>query len=498
MLIISYRDEERLGLQQVLDACRCYSPQGRQLKAKRTFYTPADRDLLEKEFESIESIIVFLNDHPQDVRRAAVTLGRFRDLQGTLAGLEKNRLLEVTELFEIKQALRLFRELSVLAPLLRAASVDIIAMPEAESLLDPSDQKTSGFYLYDEYSQHLAELRKRRSSIEREMESGDTRKRELLFEERARIVADEEREEVAVRVRLTDALTVHLEALKANFSAVGVLDFRLARAVLAADWGACKPSLLAEGDSAILENMSHPVVAEDLQKRGAAFVRQTVMLPQGTTVLSGPNMGGKSVALKSLTLALVLIQLGFYPPAVVSATPLYDFISYSSDHLDTTKRGLSSFGNEIVRIRDDAVRARQERGLVVMDEPCRGTNPEEATALVGALARFYGKQRGSFVMSTHYRVPDGEGIAHMRIRGIQSEALAAISADGVPSSDHDAIRRIEALMDYRLEHVDGEAPVPTDAIRIAELLGLDRDILGLLDQFNNESKQAAGQQTLQQ
>ena len=314
MLIISRRDEERLGIPQVLDACRCYSPQGRQLKAMRTFYKPSDRVALEKELDAIESLIAFINEHPRDIRRASVTLGRFRDLHGTLSGLEKSRLLEVTEFFEIKQALGLFRELSALEPLLRASSVKVTAMPEAEALLDPGDRKTSGFYIYDEYSSLLAKLRKQRVSVERRLEEGDACTRESLLAKRASIVADEEREEAAVRARLTDAFAVHLEELKANFSAVAVLDFRLARAVLADRWGAGKPSLLNEGDSATLEDMSHPVIEEDLQKRGATFVRQSVSLPQGTTVLSGPNMGGKSVALKSMTLALVLIQLDIIRP----------------------------------------------------------------------------------------------------------------------------------------------------------------------------------------
>ena len=43
-------------------------------------------------------------------------------------------------------------------------------------------------------------------------------------------------------------------------------------------------------------------------------------------------------------------------------------------------------------------------------------------------------------------------------------------------------------MDYRLEHVGGGASVPTDAIRIAELLGLDKEILALIDDVNGRDK----------
>lgn len=42
-------------------------------------------------------------------------------------------------------------------------------------------------------------------------------------------------------------------------------------------------------------------------------------------------------------------------------------------------------------------------------------------------------------------------------------------------------------MDYRIERVEGGAPVPTDAIRIAELLGLDEDILAFIDDVNGKS-----------
>ncbi len=507
MLIMTRQDEERLGLPQALEACRCQSPQGRKLKAKRVYYAPSDRESLQKEFDAIDRLKAFLHSNPQEVRQASVALGRFRDLHGTLSGLENHRLLEVTELFEIKQSLQLFRELSAMTRLLAAASVTVSSMPEAEAILDPGDRKTSGFYLYDDYSPRLAELRKQRAllekRIEKNSETSDATMREEWMAERAALVASEDAEEMSVRAMLTDAMSAHLPEMKANFEAVGVLDFRLARGVLADNWQAGKPSILETGQSAVLIDVWHPVIEAHLKKRGTSFVRQLVTVRRGSTVLSGPNMGGKSVALKSMTLALALMQLGYFPPATSASTPLYDFVSYSSDHLDTTKRGLSSFGAEIVRIRDDIARSRQKRGLVIMDEPCRGTNPEEATALVGALIKFYSRLDSSFVIATHYRAPSGENISHVRIRGIRSEDLESIVCDSTRNGDirsedlntarlketsepdQQAIRRIEALMDYRLEEVDGHSPVPTEAIRIAALLGLDKDVLALMEDIGD-------------
>lgn len=506
MLMMSRQDEERLGLPQVLEACGCRSPQGRKLKAERRYYAPSERALLEKEFDAIDRLVAVLRSDPRIIRRAFAALGRFRDLKATLSGLENGRLLEVTEFFEIKQALGLFRELAEMTPLLEKASVVVAPIPRAEALLDPGGRQTSGFYLYDEYSPRLAELRKERALLEKRLEkqtgSPEASAREERLAERAALVAAEDAEETAVRARLTDQLQEHLEALRENFRAVGVLDFRLARAVLADEWQAGKPVLLDEGEPARLTRLYHPVMEAYLKERGTAFVRQSITIRRGTTVISGPNMGGKSVALKSVTLALALLHLGYFPPASYAAAPLYDFISYHSDYLDETRRGLSSFGAEVVRMRDDIARSRQAHGLVVMDEPCRGTNPEEATALVGALARFYSALRGSLVCATHYRVPAGEGVAHVRIRGIRPEALATFdpscagdgnvsllsaeqnSGDAAPActSDQLAISRIEALMDYRLEEVDGQSPVPADALRIAEMLGLDREVLALIEE----------------
>lgn len=465
MLIVRQEDRARLGLDDALEACRCHSPQGRRLKMARRFHGPDDRAALEATFDAIERLVVWVVNAPRDVRRVAGILSHFRDVHQTVTGLSEGRLLDVTEL------------------------------EAAEATLDPSGVGTQGFYVYDQYSPELSALRADRSRIERAMAKADAALRAELLDERARLIEAEDAEETRVRGAICETLRPFAETMSENFRAVGILDFRLARAVLAVEWKAPRPRILATGEPCVLEACWHPVIADALEARGATYARQTMTLPQGTTVLSGPNMGGKSVTLKAVTLALTLIHMGYFPPAASAETPLFDFISYASDHVDTTRKGLSSFGAEVVRMRDDATRAKRSPGLVVMDEPCRGTNPEEATALIAAICRFYARQSGSLLVATHYRTPAGDRIQHVRIRGIRlEEALAEARTDqGGERSDEAAIRHIEHMMDYTLDVVDGAHPVPTDAIRIATWLGLDEDILDLIERPSKDDKEASWQ-----
>ncbi len=480
MLIASRQDRERLGLAQALEACRCYSPQGRRLKAAYRYYSPEEKGLLEAELTAIDRLSDFVKNKKAELLDIQGLLAHLRDLRGSLAGLKKGRLLDITELFELKQTARLIRKLADHQVPAEKAGVTLKALPELESLLDPSGLGTSGFYLYDDYSPRLAQVRRERSLLENRLEGG-LGDRPALLAERRRLIEEEEKEEGIVRRRLCEAIRPYEVPLQENLDQAGQLDFRLAKAGLALHWGASRPILLEAGERAILEEFHHPVIEGHLLARGGVYVRQTLAVEKGSTVLSGPNMGGKSVTLKALTLSLVLLHLGYFPPAAYLASPLFDFVSYSSDHLDTTKRGLSSFASEMVSLRDLVDRSRKARGFLVIDEPCRGTNPREATALIGALCRFFARGPGSLVLATHYPIPAGDGIRHIRIKGIQEEALRAVLGAGPRQvTDPEAIRRIEALMDYSLEAVEGDALPQEGAIRLARWLGMDEEVLDLL------------------
>jgi dsDNA-specific endonuclease/ATPase MutS2 len=481
MLFMSRQDRERLNLTEVLLACDCRSPQGRRLKAAHHYYGPGEREALEKELSTIETLVDFCHRHPKELQDALGLLTHFRDLRGTVAGLEKRRLLDVTELFEIKQAIRLLRKLSEIPYLFEKTGLTIKPLKEIESLLDPKGQGTSGFYLYDEYSEKLAALRQERATLEQQMEDRPEEAEKILTL-RAKIIRLEEKEETRVRRMLCDALTPFTPSLSENLEAVGQLDFSLAKARLAIHWGAPKPDILENGETIILVQFFHPLIEEQLLSRGSSYERQTVAIGKGSTVLSGPNMGGKSVTLKALTLSMALIHMGYFPPCDYAASPLFDSISYSSDHFDTTKKGLSSFASEIVWLREEVARQKEQYCFCVIDEPCRGTNPEEAKALVGALCRFFAKGTGCLVIATHYPTPEGPAIAHLRIRGITEEVLLSVTGGTRGQlTDEEAIRRIESLMDYSIETVEEAAPIPKGALKLSEWLGMDRDFLALVE-----------------
>lgn len=479
---MSRQDRERLGLNQALEACLCLTPQGRRLKAKHSYHGPESRPLLETELAAVENLAAFIKHHPAAVRQAEILLRSFKDLRGTLAGLARNRLLDLAELFEIKEAVALFHSLMKESALLDKAGLSLAAVRELEALLDPRGLQTSGFYLYDDYSAALASLREERRLIEEKLEEGGGTDRPALLVQRRDLVDREAAEEALVRRNLSDIISPWHKELESNFETVGLLDFRLAKAHLTLAWGASRPDLLDQGSVLVLEGFHHPVISEHLVSRGAVYQRQTLTLAPGTTVLTGANMGGKSVALKAMTLSLVLVHLGYFPPAEYAAVPLFDFISYSSDYLDTTRRGLSTLAAELVRIREDARLAREKVGLTVIDEPFRGTNPEEAGALIGALCRFYAGLTGSLVLATHYRTPQGQGIRHLRLAGlVKADLEEIIEGSGTGLGDDEAIRRIESLMDYSIEVVDGSTGPPDGAVRLARWLGLDGTILEYLE-----------------
>ncbi len=499
-VIISPELLDELGLLKVLDACQCRSPQGNSLKNTLHLYTNCSRNALQEELSAIDRLLALVKDNHPQVSEAQIQLSRLRELRGTLGRLEKGNILDDTEFFELKSAFAIFNRISSMKILLEAAGVNNDDTTLSAAILDPAGTGNPTFHIYSDYSPELAQIRLRKKELEKEIRQATGPQRKTLLTQRALLTAEEDQEEETIRRQLGLKLAEWLPQIRNNAASCAMLDFRIAKAILASRWNGCLPELVDHNSSARLQNAFHPLISAMLEKQGLSFTPISIELHKGSTVLRGANMGGKSVALRTIFLALLMTQLGYFPFCENLKTPLFDFFAFESSFEGDLHRGLSSFGLEAVQIRNHYRKSQTQQGLILMDEPCRGTNPSDATAIVQALCNVYGRSSSTFFIATHYHVRKSPGIRFYQVRGISPDVLAEMSTYrySLPMTgeyeensekaltnlsvkmnheDLTRVRKIQNLMDFQLEEIDGVHQPPSGAIKIAELLGVDEALL---------------------
>ena len=118
-------------------------------------------------------------------------------------------------------------------------------------------------------------------------------------------------------------------------------------------------------------------------------------------VISGPNTGGKTVALKTLGLAALLHQAGLRPPAETAALPVFDQVLADIGDRQSIEMSLSTFSGHVASI-VSILNAAGGRSLVLLDELASGTDPVEGSALAQALVARLAEQARLTLVTTHY------------------------------------------------------------------------------------------------
>ena len=422
--------ESPCGVRYLFDELRLQSGFARKVLLDREMMTDPDR--IEKAYAAVREYVALAASDRRRVEDLRFRLQDLRDISGTLASLREGAVLDEVEFFEIKHLAMLAQALGQEGDLERVVSI-----------LDPDGLKIGTFYLYDSYSGVLRHLR---DAVERDPD--DEQLREDLLNEEDRIKKD-----------ISALLRPYAEMLMDTLLALAEMDIAIAMALQVRELDLTFP---VSGSRTEIQGMFHPEVRAILRGKGLEFQPVDFDFDRGVpATVIGANMGGKTVALKTLCLVQYLYQFGFAVPAASATLMPFDDIRFCIGDEQDVKTGLSSFAAEMQRI-DRAVAAVEKGGrvLLLVDEPARTTNPVEGTALVAALLqRLSGKPDLALVLTTHYTVAH-EGQC-WRVKGL------------VPGSKGRA-------MDYRLVKTTSHE-VPHEALNIARELGIDEQWINMAE-----------------
>lgn len=117
-------------------------------------------------------------------------------------------------------------------------------------------------------------------------------------------------------------------------------------------------------------------------------------------IISGPNTGGKTVALKTTGLLALMAQAGLPVPAEAATLPIFQAIYADIGDAQSIESNLSSFSAHIVHV-DHIAREANEDSLVLLDELGSATDPEEGAALAVAIAGHFLERRAWCCITTH-------------------------------------------------------------------------------------------------
>jgi DNA mismatch repair protein MutS2 len=220
------------------------------------------------------------------------------------------------------------------------------------------------------------------------------------------LAREEEAEIARVLAELTEAVRARLGDLDDLVEAVAALDLIFARAHLAERMEATAPEM-GGGRGVAVRGARHPLLLAQSWEhpdRPVVPVDLEVTPERPLVVITGPNAGGKTVALKTLALHALMAQSGCHIPATEgSRLPVFARVHAIVGDEQSVAENLSTFSAFVRQVREILAEA-DDRSLVLLDELGAGTDPDEGAALAQAIVESLA-ERGALVMATTHLEP---------------------------------------------------------------------------------------------
>ena len=231
-----------------------------------------------------------------------------------------------------------------------------------------------------------------------------------LNNELKQLSIDEEREIGIILSKLSSDLSDHLDEIMTDSEVLTILDFIFAKANLALDMNATRPLYNVFGH-VNLKKARHPL----LDKNKVVPIDIKLGYDFDLLIITGPNTGGKTVALKTIGLLSLMGQAGLFIPAKdASELSIFDNIYADIGDEQSIEQSLSTFSSHMKNI-VEILHEADEKSLCLFDELGAGTDPIEGAALaISVLSDLHARKVRS-VATTHY--------SELKVYALQEEGV---------------------------------------------------------------------------
>jgi DNA mismatch repair protein MutS2 len=281
-------------------------------------------------------------------------------------------------------------------------------------------------------------------------------------------IREEEHETARILAELTAAVRARLDDVERLVDAIGALDWTFARAHAAERMAAAAPVI--DGARVVtLREARHPLLlAQSWKDPNRAVVPMDLELgpDRPLLVITGPNAGGKTIALKTLAVLALMAQVGCHVPAAEgSRLPVFDDVFAIIGDDQSVAENLSTFSAFVKQARE-ILDAADERSLVLLDELGAGTDPDEGAALAQAILEELAERGALVIATTHLEPLKAFASTHPRARNASVEFDTATLA---PT--------------FRLRY---DQPGQSYALTIAARLGLGTELIARANAHRSE------------
>ena len=533
--LANVKTRRETGLDYIMQSIDLNTPFGKRILKETKPFFPGEEDELRDELNKVEEMVGFVKKNSRLTDEIQQLFMEVKDVSYSI-NRAATQTLSVVEIYEVKSLLLSMRKLLQIG---KKADGSLLIpeeyIPEDTTellnILDPRQDRINTFYIYDEFSEKLRELRGKKREYEVAIRKEQKAKRDEIKKEsgimltpkfdivvaknkpdfeKVKAIEDLElvdqdymsatfqlkaneaiygimrqmdelhqqldEEEERIRKVLSEDISRFAEILRDNCERMGELDVALGKAIYAVKHDCTKPEI-ADEHVVEIEEGRNLQVEDILKSKGKPYCPVSIALADGVTCITGANMGGKTISLKLSGQVSILTQYGFFVPAKKARVGLSNYMQILVGDSQSLERGLSTFGSEMEELKeilDHSV----ERTLLLIDEIASGTNPVEGLALTKALVDYLIEKPYITLITTHFEsVTEKEGVINMQVRGLADADFTLLNREIQYARRAERINIISKYMDYRLYRVEKQGEVPKDALNIAKMLGISSEII---------------------